>query len=275
MSKGRVSVDQLHAVLGEGPVTFGGDIVLDGYKPSEYNLSAQGRSLHLRVMEGLRSTVNASLELRGPITAPVLSGTVDVLTASYSPRIQTGAGYFDLFKGSTDPTRRQSRFSLPKRPASSRCSSQFGCGPGSCRSSRTIPHDQRQRRSGHRRDDIQDHRHRPDLARSRRVGLRRQPLSSRGRPDRLHQSPGLRSILRHFAGDARPYAGQNYDVNLRLSGTFDKLQPSISSEPWLPEFQIISLLLGENADVGRSELLARTAPEKSGIRRCGARPPCS
>jgi len=29
----------------------------------------------------------------------------------------------------------------------------------------------------------------------------------------------------------------------------------------LPQFQIISLLLGENADVGRSELLARTAPE--------------
>src|SRR6185503_3332763 len=77
MSKGRISVEQLHAVMGEGPVTFGGDIVLDGYKPSEYNLSAQGKSLHLRVMEGLRSTVNASLELRGPITAPVLSGTVD------------------------------------------------------------------------------------------------------------------------------------------------------------------------------------------------------
>ncbi len=117
MQKGRVSVDQLHAVMGEGPVAFSGEILLDGYQPSEYNLTAEGRSLHLRVLDGLRTTVNARLFLGGSVKTPKLSGTVDVLTASYSPRIQTGAGYFDLLRGSTEPTPEPAAVFAPEAPA--------------------------------------------------------------------------------------------------------------------------------------------------------------
>jgi hypothetical protein len=262
MSKGRISVDQLHAVMGEGPVTFGGDIVLDGYKPSEYNLSAHGRSLHLRVMEGLRSTVNADLELRGPITAPVLSGTVDVLTASYSPRVQTGAGYFDLFKGSTEPDASPLPVFAAEEtvafPMALDIQVRSGILPFIQNNTATI--------SGSTEVDITGTISKPIV--TGRVLLDRGEWVFGGYRYRL--VGGLIDFSNPLAFD--PFfdvslttrirqTGQYYDVNLRLSGTFDKLQPSISSEPWLPQFQIISLLLGENADVGRSELLARTAPE--------------
>ena len=56
--------------------------------------------------------------------------------------------------------------------------------------------------------------------------------------------------------------GQTYDITLRLSGTMSTLDPQINSEPWLPEFQVVSLLFGETPDVGSAEVRARTAPQE-------------
>jgi hypothetical protein len=106
---GRISVEpkqrdrqSLHAVMGGGPITFAGGIILDGYRPVEFDLQAHGASMHLRYPEGLQSTVRADLYLVGPVKSPVLGGTVDVLRASYSLRYQPQLGYFGLLTGTGD-----------------------------------------------------------------------------------------------------------------------------------------------------------------------------
>jgi hypothetical protein len=263
MQKGRVSVDQLRAVMGEGPVTFSGEIVLDGYQPSEYNLTAQGRSMHLRVLPGLRTTVNATLDLRGAVTTPTLSGTVDVLTASYSPRIQTGAGYFDLLRGGAEPEPDPGAVFAPEAPPAFplrlNIRVRSGVLPFIQNNTATI--------SGSADVDIAGTISKPVV--TGRILVDRGEWVFGGY--RYRVQGGLIEFSNPFEFD--PFfdltattrvrtTGQYYDVNLRLSGTFSKLQPSISSEPWLPDFQIISLLLGESADVGRAELLARSAPEE-------------
>lgn len=262
MQKGRVSVDQLRAYMAEGPVTFGGDIVLDGYRPSEYNLSADGRSMHLRILDGLRATVNAHFDLRGPITAPLLSGTVDVLTASYSPRIETNTGYFDLLRGAAEPEPAGpvfARETAAASPVALAIQVRSGVIPFIQNNAGTI--------SGSADLDIRGTASQPTY--TGRITLDQGNWSFG--LWRYRMQGGLIEFTNPFELD--PFfdvtattriraGGQYYDVNLRLSGTLDRLQPVISSEPWLPEFQIISLLLGESADVGRAELLARSAPEE-------------
>jgi hypothetical protein len=47
---------------------------------------------------------------------------------------------------------------------------------------------------------------------------------------------------------------ETFNVDIRVSGTLSKLTPTFSSDPWLPDFQVISLLLGESPDIGNAEL---------------------
>jgi translocation and assembly module TamB len=56
--------------------------------------------------------------------------------------------------------------------------------------------------------------------------------------------------------------GQTFNVTLRINGTLDKFEPTITSEPWLPEFQILSLLLGETPDIETAELRARSSSQE-------------
>ena len=64
----------------------------------------------------------------------------------------------------------------------------------------------------------------------------------------IRRSWSRSSISLRSRGPGR--TGQSYEVTLRLSGSFrDKLKFNVLSEPYLPEFQIISLLLGETGDV--------------------------
>jgi hypothetical protein len=74
-----ISFDDLSGRVGSGRVDFGGLILLDGFRLSEYDVTATGRSMVLRFPEGFRSTVDMDLRLQGPMTAPSLTGTVSVL----------------------------------------------------------------------------------------------------------------------------------------------------------------------------------------------------
>ena len=263
MRQGRISVDELRAEMGEGPVTFGGDIVLDGYRPIEYNLQAHGRSLTLRVLDGLRSTVDADLFLRGTIKAPVLSGNVFVLRASYSPRLQNRPGYFDLFTGAAQPEPLPGPVFAPEAPSAFPLTLDIKVNSNSVafieNNAATI--------FGTAAVDIQGTVSKPVV--TGRVLLDRGEWVFSGYRYRLQSgriefsNPLEFDPFFDIAATTRVRTtGQYYDVNLRLSGTLNRLQPSISSEPWLPDFQIISLLLGESPDVGRAELLARSAPQE-------------
>ena len=62
-----IRLDEVTARMGEGPVQFGGRIGFDGYLPGELNVTVRGRDMHLRYPEGIRSTVDADLSVRGQL----------------------------------------------------------------------------------------------------------------------------------------------------------------------------------------------------------------
>jgi len=262
MREGRISVDELRAVMGEGPVTFAGAIVLDGYRPSEYNLEAHGRSMQLRVPEGLRSTVNADLFLRGPITAPVLSGSVDVLRASYVLRVQPETGYLNLLGGGETPA---------GPDLAPEVESAYPMRLDIRVRSNVIPFVENNAGTifGKADVDISGTVDRPIV--TGRLELERGEWVFSGYRYRLQPGGSI-----DFSNPLQfePYfdvaattqvrtTGQTYDVTIEFRGSIGKNSEfSVVSEPWLPEFQVISMLLGESPDVGAAELRARSAPHE-------------
>ena len=57
-------------------MTFGGRIGIRGYALERVRRHRDGRDMRCAIPEGMRSLVDADLALRGPVGAPVLSGTV-------------------------------------------------------------------------------------------------------------------------------------------------------------------------------------------------------
>ncbi len=206
---GRISVDGLQAVLGEGPVFFTGGIVLDGYRPDQFDLHAKGESLHLRYPDGLQSTVIAG---SGPDRAGHVS---DPLRDRGRPArvvlapVPAGEGLFQLVR------RRWGRY---RRRRLRRCARAVGDSPGARDQDSRTDYAVRRKQSGQCQDlrergrvRLRDHRSPGDHgARQRAAGrmdLQRQPLSRPERVHRLQQSAQVRPVLRSHRGGSRPDAG--------------------------------------------------------------------
>jgi hypothetical protein len=264
VESGRISVDGLRAVMGEGPVIFTGGIVLEGYRPESFNLHAVGESLHLRYPEGLQSTVRARLNLIGPVKSPVLSGTVDVLRASYGLRFQPERGYFSLLAGGGDagggggavteeapsafPLALAIKIRAPITPfVDNKAANAFISASADMDVTGTID---RPQITGHVSVD------------------RGEWIFSGNRYRVVSASIDFSNPLRldpffELTAETRARTpGQTYQITVGINGTLDKLNLSLRSEPWLPEFQNMSLLLGETPDVGAAELRAQASPQE-------------
>ncbi len=95
-----INLDDLSARLGNGPVTFGGSIGIDGYKPGRVDVTMVGENMRLRYPQSadpwLRTTVDADLVLDGTVEALTLSGTVTVHDALYTKDFAAGVNVFDF-----------------------------------------------------------------------------------------------------------------------------------------------------------------------------------
>ena len=91
-----VTLDEVTAQLGGGPVRFGGRIGIEGYRPGRLDVTMNGQNMRLRYPEGMRSVVDANLSLQGTVDAATLSGVVNVRSAVYTRRFDTGGGLVDL-----------------------------------------------------------------------------------------------------------------------------------------------------------------------------------
>ncbi len=252
---------RLVGVMGEGPVTFSGSVTLnDAYAIERYDLTARGQSMHLRVPRGLLSTVDAELTLTGPASAPVLAGDVDVLTASYRPPIEAVTDIFTLAAGG----------GAEEPPP----------GPAVPASGVTLLYDidvyapimpfieNRQATiDGSASAHISGTFDKPivtgsvDIERGlvtlfgNRYTIRSGSRIDFSNPQRFDPvfSIDANTRVRAQSGDASVQS-QTFNVDIRVSGTLSKLTPSFSSDPWLPDFQLISLLLGESPDIGNAEI---------------------
>jgi translocation and assembly module TamB len=260
MREGRISVDGLTAVMGDGRVAFDGEILLDGYRPDRFDLMATGRSLHLRVPEGLQSTVNADLELRGPVNGPTLSGTVDVLRASYGLRLQSQVGYFGLLSGAVDST------PVRLRPIEESTASPFPMNLDITIRAQDVPFIENKGASavvrGSAAVDIRGTIDNP-IVTGHVDSDHGEWIFAGNRYDLVDGHIDFMNPLKFdpyfdLTAQTRVHSqGQNYLVTVQFSGTSGQWNPQFRSEPWLSQFQIMSLLLGETPDSGMAELRAR------------------
>jgi autotransporter translocation and assembly factor TamB len=238
--------------LGTGEVRFGGSISLDGLLPRELNLTAIGRSMRLRYPAGFTSTVDMDLFLTGPVDSPHLSGDVDVLRLSYEGAVNADAGLLALSAPGAA--------SAPSLPRSGRTSS--------VRMTLDI------RVSAPHTSFIDTRTARIDGQADLRVrGTFDQPQID-GQVDILggeYQFNGNRIFVRDTStidfrqGDRLEpvfdilaetrvrVTGQMFTVTIGLRGTFDGLNVSLTSEPYLPEADIVTLLFGGTPDWGSPE----------------------
>ena len=262
MTEGRISVDGLKASLGEGDVQFFGGIRLDGFQPVEYDLRAEGTGMTLRYPEGLTSSVNARLAMSGPLTSPLLSGDVDVYHANYSMRVDPTRGYLGLVAGGTGAGDAGVALPAPISETPIRLDIRV--------KSDVVPFIENKDAEISGSADVQIFGTFDRPVVTGRVELDRGSWSFGGYRYRLQSgsidfsNPAQLEPFFDVAAFTRVRAtGQSYEITLRLSGSIQRgLRLTVSSEPYLPDFQIFSLLLGDTSDASMAELRARTASQQ-------------
>ncbi len=257
-----VNVDQLHGKMGEGDVQFGGFVGVKGYLPDEFNVTASGRGMLLRYPAGFQTTVNTDLALTGPVAAPTLSGRVTVLRSSFTRQIGSDVALLGGLAGGGTET----AGAVEPEPG--------GGVPLALALDITAP------RSSIRIENRTAHIYgsadlqvrgtisRPtvtgsiEIDRGDVVWNGNRYTIPRGRIDFLNQA----RIDPFFDIEAqtRPRApGQTYVVNLRVTGTLSSLNYTLTSEPVLPQPEILLLLFGATPDVETAERQALLSPQQS------------
>ena len=249
-----IRFDEVVAKIGRGNVRFGGRVVLRGLWPSQLDVTASGESMELRYPTGLRSLVDADLALRGSIDDPLLSGTVTVRSASYTKRMDLAGGLEFAVGGAAPGAGAASGPAFPLR---------FDIhlvAPSSLEIDNNVA----------RITSSADLTLRGTLDRPLVFGRAevehgdvwfegRRYVVTRGTFDFVN--PG--KFDPYFDVEAETQArapGQTYRVTLRVTGNLQRIDHELSSDPPLPEVDILSMLLGDVRSTQDAELRALQSP---------------
>jgi translocation and assembly module TamB len=257
-----VRLDDITATMGGGRVQFGGRVALDGYLPGDLNVTVRGEDMHLRYPEGIRSTVDADLSLRGSVQSPTLGGVVRVKQATLTRRMDPNSGLMS-FGGN-----RPASVELAPTPAASSVPLRFDLElvvPSSLRVennlARLVASADLQLRGTYDRPVVFG---RAEVDRGEITFEGRRYVVTRGNIDFTNPS----RIEPFFDIEAQtrvrvPY--QTYQVIVRAVGTMDRLQPELSSDPPLPAPDVLALLFSDvrrSTGAGDAELRALQNPNE-------------
>ena len=247
-----ISFDKVTAQIAGGKVTFGGRVGINGFALGALELTASGQRMEFRYPEGFRSTVDADFDLVGTVSAPFVRGTVTVRNVLYDKRIDLGSPVMlALARGrASDLTASSSGRMPPIRfdvhilaPSSLRVENNIAHVVASADLWLRGTYDHPQISGG------------ADVERGEVLVLGRRYLVRRGRIE--FPNPAKLEPYFDLAGETLVRVpGQTYVVNVQLTGTTAALSRSITSDPPLSEIEILSLLLGgeANADVRNAEM---------------------
>ncbi len=87
----RIDIDSVHARLGGGQIVLGGSVALDGMTPKSGRITLQGTEVAIRYFEGLTIEANFTLLLSGDLDRAVLTGDVTVNHAVYYRDVDVGS----------------------------------------------------------------------------------------------------------------------------------------------------------------------------------------
>ena len=79
----RIDIDSIRLRLGGGQIVLGGSVTLDGMTPKSVRITMQGTEVAIRYFEGLTLEANFSLLLSGDLDRAILTGDVTVNRALY------------------------------------------------------------------------------------------------------------------------------------------------------------------------------------------------
>lgn len=259
-----IRLDGLRAQMGTGTrngggdIVFGGSIGLEAFVPSVLNVTARGDGLDLRFPEGFRSIVDADLSLTGTMADALIAGRITVRQARYTRRLQGNAGLLG-FAGlggeevpvvtpTTAPVEMPLRFDLEL--------------------------------VGQRLTVIDDSDATvivsPDL---RLTGTLARPVLSgrvdidRGETEFLGNRYTVEGSIEFTNPDRiQPYfdieartqirqPSQDYRLDLTFTGTLDKFNYTLDSDPPLSQGDKIALILGQNPNLDRAEFRSLESPQ--------------
>ena len=254
---GGVRFDDMAGVMAGGPVQFGGRLGIRGYEIGELNITAAATEMNLRFPEGVRSVVDAELTLGGDIDDAVLSGTVNVRDAVWLDLFEPSTGLLDFTADEAVLVPQSAASALPLRydvrivaPSSLRISDNTARIVSSAELTLAGSFD------------------RPILLGN--AEIERGEVFFEGNRYRVTRG----SIAFADPTSTAPFfdieaetdirvPGQTYRVTIGVSGTMDRLDPELSSDPPLQETEILSLLLGDVRDPQAAEIRALRAQEAS------------
>ena len=249
-------IDDISARMGGGDITFGGRVGFRGLAPDELNITAFGTAMRLRSPEGVSSIVNADLALRGNVAQPLLTGTVRVDRAVWSRRFEGGAEFFSF--GGDDPA------GAPASPAAPSIPLQYDVrvlAPSSLQIdnnvARIVSSADLTLRGTPDKPVLFG---RADIERGEVLFEGNRYLVTRGTID--FANPAAIQPFFDIEAETRVRVpGQTYRVNLRFTGTPDRITPSFTSDPPLPAVDVLSLLFGESVSTQEAEFRSISSPQ--------------
>jgi hypothetical protein len=224
--------------LGGGDVAFGGRIEIEGYRPGRLDVTMTGRNMRLRFPEGMRSVVDADLTLTGTAEAPTLGGEVLVRSALYNRRFDAG-GALELAGGAASEASSPLQATLPLRydvhvnaPASLRIDNN---------TARVVATADVQLRGTYDRPLLFG---RAEIERGDVTFEGKRYVVTRGTVD--FNNPTRIEPFFDIETETRVRVpGETYRITLRAAGTFERLTTEFTSDPPLPEIEVLGLLFAD------------------------------
>mgnify|MGYP003693964241 CR=1 FL=1 len=209
--------------------------------PGELNVTARGENMLVRYPEGVRSTIDADLTIRGNVKAPPLGGAVTVRSALWN-RARRSDGRHPRNRRQARRVRKRSnrRKHLPVR-----------LRHRSARAGDTPRREQSRRVSSRARDlQLRGSLDRPLLFGSAEVDrgdviVRRAALPRDEGHHRIHQPDPHRAFLRCRSRDASACPGRPTASSCVLPARPPSMVPELESDPPLPAADVLALLFSD------------------------------
>ena len=258
-----IRLDEVTGRLGGGSVQFGGRVDINGYRIGRVDVALAGRNMRLRFPEGMTSLVDADLTLQGTMAGATLGGGVTVHSALYRRAFDTWGGVLELAGGVVSSSAAPLQTTIPLRydvrivaPSTLRIEN---------KTVRLQASADLQLRGTYDRPVLAG---RAEIEHGDVTFEGRRYLVTRGSID--FNNPTRIEPFFDIETETRVRVpSQTYRVMVRAVGTVERFTPEFSSDPPLPEVEVLSLLFSDAApgqDVEFRRYTAAITPEQELLR---------